>query len=163
MSSACGRSYYADRFDQPHVTVGDRLMAGFDFALGYGGFSFTGALTYFDFKDSTIGIQDEQDLMALAQVGYLFPGTAWEIAARYSYWERDIDTQGKPKTQTIAVGVNYYMNGHSNKLQLDWTYISATADAGDGAGWLDVYPGVPLGFNSDGDSMMLRFQWQLAL
>ena len=156
-------SYYADRFDKPHVTVGDRFIGGIDLAVGYGGFSFTGGFTWFQIEESMLGIEDEKDMIALAQLGYLFPGTAWEIAARYSYWSREIDSDETPKTQTFALGLNYYLNGHSNKLQFDWTYVSATADGGAGAGYMDVYPGVPLGFNSDGDSMLFRFQWQLAL
>ena len=156
-------SYYADRFDMPHVTVGDRLIGGLDLAVGYGGFSFTGGFTWFQIKDSVLGIEDEEVMIAFGQLGYLFPGTGWELAARYSYWSREIDSGPKPKTQTFAVGLNYYLNGHSNKLTFDWTYIDATADGVVGAGWFDVYPGVPLGFQSDGNSMLFRFQWQLAL
>ncbi len=158
-------SYYADRFDRPHVSVGDRTIAGIDLALGYGGFSATLAGTWFNFEGSDLGISDEEAIMALAQIGYLFPGTSWEIAARGSWYRRKITdgTSVEPETITAAVGVNYYLNGHSNKLQLDFTWIDASADGRAGAGYMDVYPGVPLGFNSDGNSMMFRFQWQLAL
>ncbi len=168
-------SYYADRIDMPHTSLGDRLMAGYDVALGYGGFSFTAGFTYFDFSnaDATLfGLpaQEETDILVLVQAGYLFPDTAWEIAARWSYWSRDIKADGvqydvdqKPTTTEIAAVINYYLNGHGNKLQLDFTWISATADGFAGGGYFDAYPGVPLGFGSDGSHFLVRFQWQLAL
>ena len=174
-------SYYADRMDMPHTSMGDRMMIGADLALGYGGFSFTAGFTYFDFKNAdttaldwigvaNTGVQDEQAYMFLVQAGYLFPDTGWEIAARYSYYQRTIEADGvqyvadqEPDTSEIAGVINYYLNGHGNKLQLDFTYISATADGFAGGGYFDAYPGVPLGFGSDGDSFLIRFQWQLAL
>ena len=170
--------YYADRLDGgnsglfPHTALYDRLMAGVDLALGYGGFSFTGAFTYGSFDNSDLagaplGAFDDQEwLIYLVQAGYLFPGTAWEIAARYSGYSRTIKTAGgdlTPSTGEIGLAINYYLNGHANKLTLDGAYISATADGGAGGGYYDMYPGVPLGFNSDGNSFLIRFQWQLAL
>ena len=61
------------------------------------------------------------------------------------------------------MAVNYYLNGHGNKLQLDFSYFDASADGFQGGGWYDMYAGVPLGFNSNARSMLIRFQWQLAL
>ena len=158
-------SYYADRFDKPHVAVGDRAIAGLDLALGYGGFSLNGSFTWFKFKGSDLGIAREEWYIGHLQLGYMFPGTAWEIAARGSYYERKIGSGNelKPTTTTFGAGINYYLNGHSNKLQLDFTWIKAEADGEAGGGYMDVYPGVPLGFNSDGSHMLFRFQWQLAL
>ena len=166
-------SYYADRIDMPHIAIGDRLIGGVDFALGYGGFSFTAGFTYFSFQDSeypNFPFQDETAYMVLAQAGYLFPDTSWEIAARWSYYVRTIDADGvqytadqEPTTTEFAAVVNYYLNGHGNKLQLDFTWIDAESDGFAGGGYYDTYPGVPLGFGSNGSHFLVRFQWQLAL
>jgi hypothetical protein len=157
--------YYADRQDMPHVTIADRLAIGGDLALGYGGFSFTGAFTYYNW-DAPINAQDEDWIIVLAQLGYHFPDTAWEIAARWSYYDRTIGTGAgapNPNTSEIAGAINYYLNGHGNKLTLDFSYISATANGNVGGGYSDVYAGVPLGYGSNGDNFLVRFQWQLAL
>lgn len=164
-------SYYADRIDMPHTKMGNRLMLGGDLALGFGGFSFTGAFTYFKFSDSDLrGIgspfNDEKWLVGLAQIGYLFPGSSWEIAGRLSGYQRTITRVTgdiKPKTYAAAGVINYYLNGHANKLSLDFTWIKGKADGLQGGGYYDVYSGVPLGYGSDGTSFLFRFQWQLAL
>jgi hypothetical protein len=160
-------SYYADRMDMPHIAVGDRLMGGLDFALGYGGFSCTGAFTYFKFDNSDIaGGNDEDWLIYLIQIGYLFPDTPWEIAGRFSGYQRTVDMGGhdvEPETYAAGGVINYYLNGHGNKLSLDFSWINAKADQGMGGGYADIFSGVPLGFNSDEASFLFRFQWQLAL
>jgi hypothetical protein len=158
--------YYADRVDRPHTAIYDRLLIGGDLALGYGGFSFTGAFTYIDLSDSAIGLLDEEWIVYMVQAGYLFPGTGWEIAARWSHYDRTITTPGgdiEPSTDVFAGAINYYLNGHANKLTVDVSFISAEADNVVGGGWFDVYPGVPLGWDSNGDHVLVRFQWQLAL
>ncbi len=158
--------YYADRFDRPHGAEYDRLIGGVDLALGYGGFSFTGAFTYADLSGSTIGLADETWMIWLVQAGYHFPGTAWEIAARWSAYTRTIAAAGgdlEPTTNDIGFAINYYLNGHANKLTLDAAFISAEADGAFGGGYWDTYSGIPLGWASNGDSYQIRFQWQLAL
>ena len=55
----------------------------------------------------------------------------------------------EPSTQELGVAVNYYLNGHGNKLQFDFSYFDASADGLQGGGWYDMYAGVPLGFNSN--------------
>ena len=164
-------NYYADRVDGggsglwPHTALYDRLMTGLDLALGYGGFSFTSAFTYAQFDGSGLFL-DEEWLVWLVQAGYHFPGTAFELGARWSSYVRTISAPGgnlDPTTDTFAVAINYYLNGHANKLTVDGTYVSASSDGLQGGGWYDMYAGVPLGFNSSGDHVQLRFQWQLAL
>jgi hypothetical protein len=165
--------YYADRYDKPHTIVWDKLSAGADVALGYGGFSFTGAATILNFKNSTgpvagaapitgPGYDNENWLIFLAQLGYHFPDTAWEIAARWSYYSRDFSgATPSPSASELGAAINYYLNGHSNKLQLDASFIFP--DKNNGGGYYDVYAGVPVGFNSRQKSLLVRFQWQLAL
>lgn len=168
--------YYADRVDGgnsglfPHTALYDRLVAGADLALGYGGFSFTAAATYATFDGSTTGLvghyDDEEWMIFLVQAGYLFPGTAWEIAGRWSSYTRTLTTAAgdlEPSANEFAVAINYYLNGHANKLTLDAAFFDASADGTAGGGYADMYPGVPWGFNSDNSAMLLRFQWQLAL
>ena len=102
----------------------------------------------------------------LVQAGYLFQGTAWEVAARWSSYMRTISLAGgdaEPTTNEFALAINYYLNGHANKLTLDAAYFTAEASNGVGGGYYDMYPGMPLGFNSDSSSFLIRFQWQLAL
>ena len=165
--------YYADRYDGgagnvlvSHTAVYDRLAAGLDLALGYGGFSMTAAATYFEASGSDyVVLNDEEWMLFLVQAGYHFPGTAWEIAARWSSYTRKIKAAAdiEPTTNEFGFAVNYYLNGHGNKMQLDFSYFDAEADGFQGGGYFDMYSGVPLGFNSNAGSYLIRFQWQLAL
>jgi hypothetical protein len=152
--------YFADRVDKPHQVVGDYLNFGADLALGYGGFSLTAAYsvnTVGDFE----GIGDFDGYSWLVQLGYLFPCTAWEVAARVSSWHLDAtDFIGIEDTVTeFGVAVSYYLNGHGNKLTLDASMID-TADLF--SGLADVYAGYNLIAPND-SAILLRFQWQLAL
>ena len=164
--------YYADRVDRPHVAVANRTVFGADLALGYGGFSFTGAYTYADISDSDVGIDDATASIFLAQAGYHFPGSAWEFVARWSAYTVTVTDPGgagdiEPKTNEFAFGVNYYLNGHGNKITIDATFIKSESDTLGGntmnGGWYDVYAGVPLGWIEDGSHVLVRVQWQLAL
>ena len=119
--------YYADRVDGghsglfPHTALYDRLAVGLDLALGYGGFSFTGAFTVVDLTGSDVFF-DEQWVLWLVQVGYHVPGTAFEVAARWSAYRRTIEDPAgdvEPETNEFGVVVNYYLSGHGSKLQLD--------------------------------------------
>ena len=59
-----------------------------------------------------------------------------------------------------AFALNYYLNGHGNKLQLDVTFLESNDED---VSQFDAYPGVPGGFAGDNSAILLRFQWQLAL
>ena len=66
----------------------------------------------------------------MLQAGYLFPGTSWEIAARYSAYTVDLDGLGgltfvDVGATEIAGAVTYYIDGHSDKVTLDAAMISA--------------------------------------
>ena len=150
--------YYADRVDMPHTAIFDALAIGGDLALGYGSFSFTSAFTWMDFTDSDFG-GDTTVTTALAQLGYLIPGTAWEVAARWSWVNIDPDTGTETETHEIAGAINYYLNGHGNKLQLDVSYLMPDDQGGPA---LHVYGGIGRQSISD-DALLVRFQWQLAL
>lgn len=165
---------YADRVDGGTSTLGshaalyDRFLAGVDLALGYGGFSLTGAFTWALFEDSDLAphFEDEEWRIWLVQAGYMFPGSGVEIGVRWSGYVRTILAAGgslEPETNALAVAIAYYLNGHANKLTLDATFVSAAADGPAGGGVYDHVGGMPLGYGSDGESVLVRVQWQLAL
>jgi hypothetical protein len=150
--------YYADRIDGLHTLLGDNLNAGLDIALGTGGFSFTGAYTL----GSVTGITGEADIdttIILAQAGFLFPQTAWEIAARFS--SVNVTQGGFDGTITeIAGAINYYLNGHGNKMTLDVALIDESdADLN----FFDLYTGIQPLPGVEDSALLIRFQWQLAL
>ena len=101
---------------------------------------------------------------ALAQVGYLFPDTAWEVAARWSHVEYSDTLTGT--VDEFAAAVNYYLNGHGNKFTLDISYVIADGINVDN---VDPYPGYAdyqaIGTTglTENDVILIRFQWQLAL
>jgi len=166
--------HYADRVDRGHATVTDALRYGADLALGYGGFSFTAAYTGGS-DENAVGTTVDHTAY-LVQLGYHFPGSAWEIAARWDAYDSDNPTgvgapqqipAGNGTVSEFAFGVNYYLNGHGNKLQLDVSFVQ-----GDDPGSqliFDPYAGYPAPVNGDAAQgadnygMLFRFQWQLAL
>ncbi|MFM8386663.1 MAG: porin, partial [Planctomycetia bacterium] len=151
---------YDARTDGAHSTVYDGLVWGLDLALGYGGFSMTAAYTVGAFDDNFgVATADIDTTAMLVQVGYLFPGTAWEIAARYSSAQRDDGASDGTLVEMAAV-VNYYLNGHANKLSLDVTALSQEDDGNFEV--RDAYTGLRSS-GLDNDDLLVRFQWQLAL
>jgi hypothetical protein len=152
--------YHADRVDKPHTIISDNLAFGVDLALGYGGFSFTGAYTMVNWADNIFNAGNDVDVtMLLAQLGYLFPGTAWEIAARFSSVNLDVGSVDGTLTEIAGV-INYYLNGHANKLSLD---VSLLEEQDADTDYLDVYTGIHDIDALDDTAILLRFQWQLAL
>jgi hypothetical protein len=152
------------RNDHTHDKYADRVLFGADLALGYGGFSFTGAYNHAEYSNSSdaFGINGT-GWSWFAQLGYLFCGTAWEIAGRYGQQSHEFDDNGAGATETYGasewgVVINYYIDGHADKLSADVSFITA-----DDLGNLnhDVYAGYHV--SGDTDAMLVRFQWQLAL
>jgi hypothetical protein len=146
--------YYSDAFTHnPFEKFADRFTWGVDLAMGWGGFSMTAAFSMMDWD------ADGTDVSAsswLVQLGYLFPGTAWEIAARWSAYQGDdeLDDLG---AYEYAAAVNYYIDGHADKVTLDFAYITSE----DENLHADNYPGYNV--TGDSDAMLIRLQWQLAL
>jgi hypothetical protein len=147
--------YYADAYShRPYEKFADRLTWGVDLALGWGGFSMTAAynMVSWDFD----GGGDITASTYLVQLGYLFPGTAWEVAARWDGYmgDDDFDEVG---AYEYAFGVNYYIDGHADKISVDVAFIT-----GDNFNVnADTYPGYNV--SGDSDAMLVRLQWQLAL
>ena len=117
----------------------DRLTYGADAAVGWGGFSLTAAYNGVTLETGS----DSVDAFSyLIQVGYLFPDTAWEIAARYSAYEVD-STATAVSGNEMAVAVNYYIDGHSDKVTLDAAFISTDDD--------NILSDTYAGYNATGD------------
>jgi hypothetical protein len=148
--------YYADAEQHnPFNKFADRLTYGADGAFQYGGFSLTAAYSAFTWSPPDgIGADDLEGFSYLGQVGFLFPGTAWEIAARYAYYE--VSDEDLDATE-IGVAVNYYIDGHADKVTLDVSMLSS-----DSINALsDTYAGYSASYDSD--AILIRLQWQLAL
>jgi hypothetical protein len=153
--------YYVDHFVENSIThYADRMAYGVDAAFGMGGFSFTAAYNMWDYEENVVASFDEGSSY-FAQLGYLFPDSAWEIAARYGGYTTDHTFDFQCGATEWGVAVNYYIDGHANKLTWDATFISGNADDGDINEFGDVYAGYSPTFDTDG--MLIRFQWQLAL
>jgi hypothetical protein len=158
---AWGHAYANITQDRSHFNAGQWWNYGVDVAGGYGGLTFCAAYSISTVKDGDPGFIEQESACWCAQVGYLFPGTAWEIAARYSLVTMDMGSGLAKMTEgahEYAFAVNYFIDGHSDKLTLDASFIEGD-DLGNHFG--DVYAGYePTG---TGNGMLLRFQWQLAL
>ena len=154
--------YYTDHAQENSFSkFADRLTWGVDAAFAWGGFSFTAAYNAMSWDDPN-NANNLSGFSWLAQAGYLFPGTAWELAARYSYYEMTFEDQGDfmHGGSEIAVGVNYYIDGHADKLSLDVAMITPEGDD-DSNALADTYAGYNTTFDSD--AILIRLQWQLAL
>jgi hypothetical protein len=152
--------YYADHASEnPYSKFANRLLWGVDLALGYGGWSFTGAYNFLTFDESDIGV-DAEGWSWFAQLGFLFPDTAWELAVRYSQYNHEdaILGVGDAGATEWAAAVNFYIDGHADKLTLDAAFIQPENDGNFHA---DTYPGYNV--TDDSDAILIRFQWQLAL
>jgi hypothetical protein len=145
--------------DKSHTSNGDNLSWGFDAAAGYGGWSATAAYNYWELSDADTH-PDIDGWSWLAQIGYLFPCTAWEVAARYSVYSTEYDGAGYTNgASEWGFAVNYYIDGHSDKLTLDVTLIQG--DYEDYNNFSDAY--AAYWQTDDGNATLIRFQWQLAL
>jgi hypothetical protein len=143
-------------FDKSHTSNGDVLAWGVDAAAGYGGWSATAAYNSLDISDADT-FPDTDGWSWLAQLGYLFPCTAWEVAARYSVYSEDYAGSTYGATEWAFV-VNYYVDGHGDKLTLDVSLIDGSTDDYNYFG--DAYVG---SWPVQDTATLIRFQWQLAL
>ena len=154
--------YYADALQHNnYAKYSDRLTWGVDAGFVWGGLSATLAYSALSWDDENSAITPflEEGYAYLAQVGYLFPGTAWEIAARYSGFQYNhyFSTEDNVASE-YGFAVTYYIDGHADKVTLDVAFIQGD-DAGNSIG--DVYAGYnPTGID---DGTLIRLQWQLAL
>ena len=134
----------------------ERLTYGVDAAIGWGGFSMTAA--YSMLTQEFGGGFKVDGTSYLVQLGYLFPDTAWEIAARYSAYSTEPDGGFDTGATEIGVAVNYYIDGHADKVTWDVAFISPEDE---GNFFEDIYTGYAR--TDDSDGLLVRLQWQLAL
>jgi hypothetical protein len=82
------------------------------------------------------------------------------LAARYSAVSMDMGAPMNMKVGAHEFGfaVNYFIDGHSDKLTADVAFIGADDD-------MNEFPDAYAGYNmtGTGDGILIRFQWQLAL
>ena len=152
--------YYADA--EQHMSFSkyaDRLTWGVDGAFVWGGLSVTAAYNAMDWTNDANGNNEFEGFSWLVQAGYLFPGTAWELAARYSYYELDFGGFMHGGAE-MAVAVTYYIDGHADKVTLDVAFITPEGDDESNA-LADTYAGYSTTYDSD--AVLVRLQWQLAL
>jgi len=156
---AWGFAYSDILNDKAHTKLADRWSYGLDLAAGYGGWSLTSAINFATADSSDVGF--EFDAWSwLIQIGFLIPDTAWEFAARYSAYSIDPSGGGdNAGASEFGFAVNYYIDGHADKLTLDVAFIDGSYE--DFNDMLDVYAAYePTG---NGNALLIRFQWQLAL
>ena len=149
--------YYTDVLrDKPHTDWANRFCWGVDGQAGYGGWSLTAAYSRAKFDKSDVGT-DLDGYSYLVQLGFLLPDTAWEVAARYDRYNFDSGASTLGATE-VAGAINYYIDGHSDKVTLDASHITSDNDGNVQA---DIYAGYSVTGSSD--AWLIRLQWQLAL
>ncbi len=147
--------------DNPHTKFANRRLYGVDAAVGWGGLSLTAAWSHVQFDETDLAptaVNAFEGDSWLVQVGYLFPGSAWEIAARWDGYTHEADTGSEFGATEVGVAVNYYLDGIRDKLSVDASFIAAEDDGNPQA---DVMAGYNPTYASD--AMLIRFQWQLVL
>ena len=143
--------------DKPHTDFATRFCWGVDAQAGYGSWSLTAAYSHARLDQSDIPGFDRLDgWSGLVQAGFLFPDSAWEVAARYDVHSFDAFQKSWGGTE-IAGAVTYYIDGHSDKVTLDLSHIRGDHQADVQA---DTYAGTSA---VTADAWLLRLQWQLAL
>jgi hypothetical protein len=161
--------YYADALvHNPFAKFADKLTWGVDAAAGVGGFSATAAYNMSTWDNVFGSGEDIESTSWLVQVGFLFPGTAWEIAARYSAYTTEFGPAGDFGASEIAGAVTYYIDGHADKVTLDAAWIASEEDGNflvyDVLDDFALYSDYPAYWSTgDSDGLLVRLQWQLAL
>ena len=85
--------------------------------------------------------------------------TSPRLAARFSSVEVEQGAFTGSMTE-IAAAINYYLNGHGNKMTLD---VSMIDEADADLNFFDVYTGIQPLPGIEDNAILIRFQWQLAL
>ena len=81
-------------------------------------------------KNVDPGFEPETSDCWCVQLGYLFPCTAWELAARYGSIDMVMGTgamQMDEAATELAFAVNHFLDGHRNKITADVSFINGDA------------------------------------
>ena len=124
-----GGFYYDDG------SISDGEVIGADARLAASGISLAGEWGIFgdgwglDDPDGTVpggfGGADESQPWS-ASAGYMLVPDQWEVVVRWEELDNDTDDE------RLTAGLNWYLNGHSAKLQLNWVRLTSDAPARDG-------------------------------
>lgn len=106
----------------------DRTLAGFDLSGHYEGV--TGQFEYNRWKvdSDDPAIADKKPRGWYAQAGYFVSGLNIEPAVRYEVFDQDSSSSDK-KEKTTSAGLNWYLKGHSLKVQANWVHTKYEANA----------------------------------
>lgn len=116
----------------------------------FAGVKYNGASVHAEYFHRTIDPDnatksDEDAEGYYVQAGYLIVPKTVEVAVRYEYFDPNDDASADLR-QEYGIGVNYFINGHKNKIQVDFFKIEDDA-----------------GKTKDGEEdSRLRIQYQLA-
>lgn len=127
------------------MTESDRTSVGVDAALRFGGISLQGeAFSAVTEDQGSNGFDDINDTGFYVQGGFFFSEDL-ELAGRFGMRNHEDDNTGADDDyEEITVGLNYYMEEHSHKLQLDVSRL--TFEPGTGG---------------ELEDNVVRLQWQL--
>lgn len=105
----------------------DQTIIGWDATLKYKGFSLMGE--FFEREnDRTKNLSDFDDSGYIVQAGYFFVPQKWEVAVRLSELDPNKDRDNDVRSEN-GVALNYFLNKHNHKLQLDYRQLEDDARA----------------------------------
>lgn len=100
-------------------TKEDRTLFGGDISAHMGGLTLQGE--YNSWKKTVTGASDVTPNGWYTQAGYFIAGANIEPVARYEVYDKDSNKADMKQTNTI-IGANWYGQGHSFKLGVNWVH-----------------------------------------
>lgn len=127
------------------MTEADEMRVGVDAAARFGGFSLQGEVFSSTVEeDSGLGLEDVDDTGFYVQAGF-FLMEPLEIAGRFGVRNHEDDNTGADDDfEEFAIGLNYFFEQHSHKLQIEYAQETFDPDVG-----------------SELTDDIIRIQWQL--
>jgi len=111
------------------TTVGSKTETGnLEASLYFGPLSLL-AEVYDRTTDADTG--DLEDLGRTLQAGFFFVPEKWEVVARYS----GVDYDAKDDAEERTLGLNWYVDRHNGKWQVDWSRLDNEGTTPDATRW----------------------------